>query len=129
MFRLAVGGVKTAGMVASLIPLNTGLATTAASAWAATAPFLAIAAAIGAVTLAIVELNKHWKELNFLEGLKGIKESFAPTITGTGEKTGAARVGRYASRYLRSDRRLPTAFKAWKTDVGELLPGATGVSA
>lgn len=39
-------------------------------------PFLAVAAAIGAVTLAITELVKHWDELNFGEAWKGVKDVF-----------------------------------------------------
>lgn len=48
-----------------------------APAVAAAAPFLAVAAAIGAVTLAIMSFQKHWDNLNGSEVWKGIKESFA----------------------------------------------------
>jgi len=61
-----------ATMIAKAVP---ALLRTAASALSAALPFLAIAAAIGAVTLAVIQLVKHWKELDFLEGLKGIAES------------------------------------------------------
>ncbi len=45
------------------------------AALAAAAPFLVIAAAIGAITLAIIELVKHWDELDFAEGMRGITEA------------------------------------------------------
>lgn len=48
---------------------------TIAPALAAAAPFIAIAVAIGAITLAVALLIKHWKELDFLEGIKGIVDS------------------------------------------------------
>ena len=47
----------------------------ASASFAAAAPILAIAAAIAAVTLAIVELIKHWEELDFAEAFKGIGQS------------------------------------------------------
>jgi TP901 family phage tail tape measure protein len=47
------------------------------AALAAALPFLAVAAAIGAITLAIVQLIKHWEELDFAEGMKGIAESIS----------------------------------------------------
>jgi TP901 family phage tail tape measure protein len=46
----------------------------AAASLAAVAPFLAIGAAIAGVSLAIVQLVKHWDELDFEEGMKGISE-------------------------------------------------------
>lgn len=47
----------------------------AAAGIAAAGPFLLVAAAIGAVTLAIIQLIKHWDELDFAEGMKGITQS------------------------------------------------------
>jgi TP901 family phage tail tape measure protein len=61
----------------------TGLPGLAASMWTASVaanglalPFLAVAVAVGAVSLAVAELVKNWKELDFMEGMKGITESF-----------------------------------------------------
>jgi hypothetical protein len=66
LVRMSVMGIARA------IP---ALASMTAHALVAAAPFLVIAAAVGAVTLAIIELVKHWKELDVLEGLKGIVDS------------------------------------------------------
>lgn len=63
---------------ALLLPLKlltAGLLKTFVVAAGAAAPFIAIGLAIGAVTLAVQQLVKHWDELDFLEGIKGIAES------------------------------------------------------
>lgn len=86
--------IMAAGIWATVVPAIQGFALTVwtraipamiawiAKMWAAApaalasvAPFLAIAAAIGAITLAVVQLVKHWDELDFMEGVQGIIES------------------------------------------------------
>lgn len=52
-----------------------GLAKMLIASTGAAAPFVAVGLAIGGVTLAIQQLVKHWDELNFMEGLKGIAQS------------------------------------------------------
>lgn len=86
--------IMAAGIWATVVPAIQGFALTVwtraipamiawiAKMWAAApaalasvAPFLAIAAAIGAITLAVVQLVKHWGELDFMEGVQGIIET------------------------------------------------------
>lgn len=52
-----------------------GLGKMVIAALPAALPFLAIGAAVGALGLAIHQLVKHWDELDFLEGIKGIASS------------------------------------------------------
>ena len=47
------------------------------AALAVAAPFIAIGAAIAGVSLAIIELVKHWEKLDVMEGLKGMMSSFS----------------------------------------------------
>lgn len=100
IFSLAMGSTKTGPQVLALglkklLPLLrlTGAAVSGTTAKIAamnvaggvTVGMLgAIAAAVGAVGLAVYELKKHWKDLNFLEGMKGMWESMKDVgITGT----------------------------------------------
>lgn len=46
----------------------------------------AIGAAVAGVTLAIVELKKHWDELDFMEGLRGMKEVFLDSSEAFGQR-------------------------------------------
>ena len=63
-------------LVIEAVPAMTAWASSAWAAapatWASVAPFVALAAAILGVVAAIATLAKHWEELDFLEGLKGM---------------------------------------------------------
>ena len=59
--------------MSSAIPALGGFAV---AAWAAVAPFLPMAVAIGAVTLAVQQLIKHWDELDFGEAISGLADIF-----------------------------------------------------
>jgi TP901 family phage tail tape measure protein len=74
---VSMSGWITTTAIPTVVAYTAKLWAMVAPAFAAAAPFLAIALAIGAVTLAIVQLVKHWEELNFMEGLKGISDSFS----------------------------------------------------
>lgn len=89
VFLLARGflglGQAVAGVVANAGPLAGVFGTIKAGA-AAIAPaagvFGAVALAIGAVGLALFELQKHWDELDVFEGLKGIKDTYLEGLKG-----------------------------------------------
>lgn len=68
--------VLTQSLIPSLLTGISTMSTFIATAAVAAAPFIAIAAAIGSVSLAIAELVKHWNELNVIEGLRGMLDSF-----------------------------------------------------
>jgi TP901 family phage tail tape measure protein len=86
MLRTAATGIKSfivslarllyqIGLVAVALTVQLIGALMKAALWGtiAAAPFLAVAAAIGAVTLAVIELKKYWDMLDFGEVWKGIK--------------------------------------------------------
>lgn len=61
--------------IPAMIALTAKLWASVPAALAAAAPFLAVGLAIAGITLAIIQLVKHWKDLDILEGLRGIADT------------------------------------------------------
>ena len=70
-FAVAIWTRAIPAMIAWIVKLWASVPAAAAAAL----PFLAVALAIGAITLAIIQLIKHWDELDFAEVMKGISQT------------------------------------------------------
>lgn len=83
-----LGLATTAAAITTVLPLLGALKVGALAVTAAMTPILltalAVGAAIGAVTLAIQQLVKHWSELDVLEGLAGMAKSVFGNKYGAG---------------------------------------------
>jgi SLT domain-containing protein len=72
---IAIAAIAAPSIVAGIIALGVALTGVIASATVAAAPWLLIGAAIAAVTLGVIELVKHWDEIQQkVPGIKGLSD-------------------------------------------------------